>query len=188
MTALSSATQRAQAADCCCDPADALVGRLPGARPPLRWWLPLAVFAAAAAVLSLVVVLVVRPPGPLDNPDPARQRNGLLLDGPVLPREVDGVSFGGRTVLVLFERTEPGGPAYDSWRSAVRDAGVELVVRVGRAGDELAAETGVPVPVDRGTPVGYAIVDSMRTVRYATLDPNYVRNAFEVDVIAGAVS
>ena len=47
---------------------------------------------------------------------------------------------------------------------------------------------GMPVPRDGGPPVGYAIVDPARRVRYATLDPDYVRNAFEVGVIAGAVS
>lgn len=180
--------QNAETSQCCCDPVDVALGRLAGARPPLRWWLPSAVFAVAALVLTLVVVLVVRPPGPLDDPDPADQRDGLLLDGPRLPPEVAGVAFGGRTVVVLFERTAPVGPAYDAWRAVVTDDGVELVVRVGAAGAALAAATGLARPVDGGAPVGYAVIDSARLVRYATLDPTYRDNAFEVDVITGAVS
>lgn len=187
MTAASSATERSLAAHCCCDPADTARGRLPGARPPLRWWVPAGVFALIAFALTLVVVLVVRAPGPLDDPDPARQRNGLLVNGPALPAAVDGVRFGSRPVLVLFERRSPSGPAFDKWRSVVSDAGAELVVRVGRAGDQLARATRMPVPVDGGTPVGYALIDTGRRVRYATLDPVYVENAFEVDVVTRAV-
>ena len=43
----------------------------------------------------------------------------------------------------------------------------------------------MPTPVDGMRPVGYAVVDASRTVRYATLDPVYEKNAFEVDVITG---
>lgn len=172
------------------DPVDASWGRLAGAEPPLRWWLPAAVFAVAAVVLSLVVVLVVRDPGPLDDPAPADQRDGLLLSGPRLPPEVAGVGFGGRTVVVLFERTPPAGPAFEAWRQTVSDDGVELVVAVAgsQAAARVAAAVRLPVPVDGGPPVGYAVVDPTRLVRYATLDPRYLSNAFEVDVITGAVS
>ncbi|MBC7373682.1 MAG: hypothetical protein H7323_06815 [Frankiales bacterium] len=184
-----TATQAADTAACCADRADADWGRLPGARPPLAWWLPVVAFAMLMVVLSLVVVLVVRAPGPGDDPDPAEQRNGLLLDGPVLAAQVAGVRFGGRTVVVLFERTPPGGPAYDAWRRAAGDDGVELVVAVaGRQGAAaLATQLAMPAPVDGGPPVGYAVVDADRRVRYATLDPTYVDNAFEVGVITGAV-
>lgn len=184
-----TATKVAETGACCCDSADADWGRLAGARPPLAWWLPVAAFALVTLVLSLVVVLVVRAPGPLDDPDPAEQRSGLLLDGPVVAPVVAGVRFGGRTVVVLFERTPPSGPAYDAWRLVAGDDGVELVVAVaGREGAAaLATELTMPTPVDGGPPVGYAVVDAERRVRYATLDPTYVDNAFEVDVITGAV-
>lgn len=185
---MTTAVARADRASCCDDPQDADWGRLPGAEPPLRWWIPAAVAAAVALVLTLVVVLVVRPPGPLDDPDPADQRDGLLLDGPVLPADAGGAEFGGRTVVVLFDRDEPAGQAYEKWKAAVSDEGVDLVVRVGEAGEGLARLVGMPTPVDGMRPVGYAVVDASRTVRYATLDPVYPQNAFEVDVITGAVA
>lgn len=184
---MTTAVARADRASCCDDPQDADWGRLPGAAPPLRWWIPGAVAAALALVLTLVVVLLVRPPGPLDDSDPADQRNGLLLDGPALPPGAGGVALSGRPVVVLFERDQPRGPAFEQWRVAVSDDGVGLVVRVGAAGQELARLVGMPTPVDGGPPVGYAVVDPAGTVRYATLDPAYERNAFEVDVITGAL-
>ena len=185
---MTTAVARADRASCCDDLQDAHWGRLAGAEPPLRWWIPAAVAAAVALVLVLIVVLVVRPPGPLDDPDPADQRDGLLLNDPVLPPDVDGAELGGRTVVVLFERDEPAGPAFEKWKATVSDDGVELVVRVGATGEELARRVGMPTPVDGMRPVGYAVVDASRTVRYATLDPVYEKNAFEVDVITGAVS
>ena len=184
---MTTAVARAERASCCDDPQDTEWGRLPGAEPPLRTWVPAAVAAVLGLVLSLVVVLLVRPPGPLDDPDPADQRNGLLLDGAVLPIGAGGADFGGRPVVVLFERDEPRGAAFERWRATVSDGGVALVVRVGAAGDELARLVGMPTPVDGLRPVGYAVVDPSRTVRYATLDPAYEKNAFEVDVITGAV-
>ena len=45
----------------------------------------------------------------------------------------------------------------------------------------------MPTPVDGMQPVGYAVVDASRTVRYPTLDPEYETDAFEVDVMTGAV-
>lgn len=186
---MSINTGRSEAGTCCDDQADVDWGRLPGAEPLLRWWVPMLVFGAAAVVLTLVVVLLVRDPGPRDDPDPAFQRDGLLLNGPTLPPQVAGVPFGGHPVVVLFDRRPPSGPEFDAWRAQVSNDGVELVVAV--AGTEPAARLAdavdIPRPVDGGPPVGYAVVDPARTVRYSTLDPAYQDNAFEVDVITGAV-
>ena len=131
---------------------------------------------------------MVRPPGPRDGPDPAEQRDGLLLDGPVLPDRAAGVAFGGRPVVLLFDRQPPSGPAFERWRQTVGDDDVELVVRAGEDGDALADLVGMPTLVDGGRPIGYAGIDPARQVRYATLDPSYLANAFEVDVITGAVA
>jgi hypothetical protein len=179
------------------DPAD---GRTPGRRPPLPAWAPLAWFAVLAAVLAFVIVALVRPPGPLDDVDPAFQRDGLLLDGPVVPDQAVGVEFGGRPVVVLFERSPPQPDALARWLAAVPDgADVRVVlpepttaelpapVVVDRS-NTLADVVDMPQPVDGGRPVGYAVVDSDRVVRYATLDPSYLTNSFEITTIVGAVS
>ncbi len=150
--------------------------------------MPAATALVAALLLTAVVVLLVRPPGPLDDPDLADQRDGLLLDGARLPPTRADVDLGGRPVVVLFERGEPSGVAFEDWRTQVSDEGVDLVVKVGAEGDALAELIGMPTPVDGGRPIGYAVIDPSRRVRYATLDPNYLKNAFEVDVITGAVA
>ncbi len=106
---MATATRRAGTGTCCDEPADAEWGRLPGAEPPLRWWLPAPVFAAAAVVLTLVVVLLVRDPGPRDDPDPAFQRDGLLRSGPALPPQGAGVSFGEPTEGLSRTRAAPAG-------------------------------------------------------------------------------
>jgi hypothetical protein len=179
--------------------ADDALGRVPGRRPPLPAWAPLAVFVALATVLTVVVVGLVRPPGPLDQPDPAHQRDGLLRDGPVVDRGVAGVQFGGRPVVLLFDRAPPDPRRLAAWVAAVPDgADVTLVLpdpttvglpvpAVTDRSEELGAAVAMPVPVDGGSPVGYAVVDSNRVVRYATLDPDYLTNAFEVTTMVKAV-
>ena len=179
---------------------DPAYGRTPGLRPPLPAWAPLAWFAALAAALTFVVVALVRPPGPLDDADPAYQRDGLLLSGPIVPEQVIGVDFGGRPVVLLFVREVPQGDELAQWLTAVPDgADVRVVVPQPTTSElpapivvdplnKLADAVDMPQPVDGGRPVGYAVVDSDRVVRYATLDPSYLANSFEVTTIVGAVS
>lgn len=178
-------------------------GRVPGLRPPLPRWAPTVWFLTLALVLTVVVVLLVRPPGPLDQPDPANQRNGLLLDGRSVAPEVAGVDFGARPVVLLFDRDLPAGADLQRWVQQV-PAGAEVrLVVPGPVDPEAAAVLGPPVvvdpearlaaavdlptPVDGGPGVGYAVVDSDRQVRYSTLDPVYLENAFEIATIVGAV-
>lgn len=175
-------------------------GRVPGRRPPLPSWAPPAWFVALATVLTFVVVALVRPPGALDDPDPAYQRDGLLLSGPVVEADVLGVAFGGRPVVVLFLRTTPDVDALAEWAQSVPDSADTVVVLPQPTTTELPLPTVVdplntladvldmPAPVDGGRPVGYAVVDAERMVRYATLDPDYLGNAFEVQTIVGAVA
>lgn len=52
----------------------------------------------------------------------------------------------------------------------------------------LAQAVGLPRARDGGPGVGYAVIDSGRTVRYATLDPSWRGNGFEIATIAGAIT
>ena len=176
-------------------------GRVPGLAPPVPVWLPLALFALLGAGLAAVVLVLVRPPGPLDQPDLAYQRDGLLRTGPVVPAELGGLALGGQTVVLVFARTAPPAEQLGRWRSELaperqvrlvlplpsRRDGLGVPVVVDPAGD-VARAVALPVPVDGGPGVGYAVVDADRVVRYATLDPAWLDNAFEVATIAGAVS
>lgn len=177
-------------------------GRIPGLRPPLPAWAPFVWFASLAVVLTVVVVWLGRPPGPLDQPDPAYQRDGLLVDGPTLPEDVAGVDFGGRPVVLLFDRSLPDRTALSQWLAAVPDRAVvrlvlpepaprvvnfpRLEIVVDPSG-LLADAVALPTPVDQGPGIGYAVVDSNRRVQYSTLDPVYLTNAFEIATIVGSV-
>ena len=110
-------------------------GRVPGLRPPIPGWAPLAWFAVLAAVLTAVVVALVLPPGPLDDPDPAYQRDGLLIDGPVLPAGFVGVGFGEQRVVLVFDRMEPDPVELRRWASDV-PPGVDVRL--------VLSETGAP--------------------------------------------
>ncbi len=186
---MTSVLRNADTSGCCGQPVDAEWGRRLGAAPPLAWWLPVVAFAVFALVLSLVVVLLVRGPGPRDDPDPAFQRDGLLLDGPVLPEQVAGVRFGGRPVVVLFERQPPSGGAFERWRQRVSDDGVELVVPWPGVGSRLGWRRRwacrSPWTAARRSATRWSTRPGRR---YATLDPAYLDNAFELDVITGAVA
>lgn len=103
-------------------------------------------------------------------------------------------------MVVLFERGTPDPRALRRWLSSVPDtARVLLVLPEPTTADlpvdvladpvqQIADALRMPAPVDGGYPIGYAVVDADRRLRYATLDPRYLENAFEVDTIVRAVS
>jgi hypothetical protein len=170
--------------------------------PPLRAR-SVALGAAVAIVMLVVTVLtVVHRPGPLDESTLADQRNGLLRGGPRLPASIAGVEFGGRPVVLLFVRRLPGTDALAQYAGDLPD-GVDLVVVQQEEGgvtaslplgtrlvadlqQVLAGAVALPRPNDHGPGVGYAVVDSSRTVQYSTLDPSWPTNGFEAAVIATA--
>lgn len=182
---------------------DYIWGREAGATPPLPWQAPLAFVGFFGALLVVVVLALVRTPGPRDEHTFADQRNGLLAHGPRVPAVVNGVRFGHRPVVLLFVRTLPDAPDVTAWRHALPEQSRVLVVVQGPLpaiarqpgfvvvndpGRVLAATVDLPVPNDQGPGVGYAVVDSQRIVQYATLDPSWRGNGFEVATIFGAIS
>lgn len=177
-------------------------------RPPLRPRFIAVTWALMAAVLAVLMLGVISDPGPRDDPEPGRQRPGLLTDpeDAVVFRDLvlPGDQQGPRTVLLLFDRgghprqrvaavlaalpenvalvavvPSPGLGASSSL------AGVDVVVDPGR---RIADAVGLRAPGDGGFPTGYALIDQERRVRYATLDPGYVEHAFEIHILAEAVS
>ena len=157
--------------------------------------------ALLTALLAVVVLMVVHLPGPLDERTLVDQRNGLLRDGPVLPESVAGVALGGHPVVLLFLRTAPDAgdvqafaaalPARARLRLVVQspsggDLGRQPVPVVRDPGQVLARAVDLPRPNDGGPGVGYAIIDSTRTVQYSTLDPSWPTNGFEAATIIGA--
>ena len=157
--------------------------------------------AMLTALLAAVVLTVVHPPGPLDERTLANQRNGLLRGGPVLPASVAGIGFGGRPMVLLFLRAVPPVADVRLFAAALpARARLHLVVQSASGGDlggapttvvrdpeaVLARAVDLPRPNDGGPGVGYAVIDSTRTVRYSTLDPSWPSNGFEAATIIGA--
>lgn len=182
-------------------------GRIAGARPPLPATAPLLFWLAGAIVLAIVVLGVIRPPGPLDDPDEGDQRPGFLFDADearsVSELELPGDPVGRLPVVLIFDRRVlPPRRLRAFTRDVPDDVAVVLAVPdpVGRqprlpsgvrlvagAGGRIANAVGLPEPSDGGAPVGYAVLDRRGRVRYATLDPEYEEHGFEVEIIAGAL-
>lgn len=180
------------------DAEDLDLGRVPGLLPPVGAVTPWLWLLSLLAVLSVVVIALVRPPGPLDQADLAYQRDGLLDDGPVVEQDVAGVRLGDRVVVLVFDRQAPSPQALRRWTGELTDGrdvrlvlpapapGSPVPVVVDPAG-RLARAVDLPTPNDGGRGIGYAVIDASRTVRYSTLDPAWLSNAFEVATIATSV-
>lgn len=140
--------------------------------------------------------------GGLDDPDPARQRPGVLDTGglPASAPQVDGVPTAGRPAVIFFVRsneamalcralsksTSPFNGAFDvvvAESSPGCPPGVVTVID----GGWLAQRFGMPVPTDGGPAVGYAIVDARGRIRYRTLDPQPARHLGEVSTMVKAL-
>ncbi len=173
----------------------------PGARPPLTARTVMLAAVLMTSLLAAVVLTVVHLPGPLDERTLADQRNGLLRRGPLLPESVAGVALGGQPVVLLFLRTAPDARDVRTFAKALpARARLRLVLQSPSVGDPgaqpapvvrdpqqvLARAVDLPRPNDGGVGVGYAIVDSTRTLQYSTLDPSWPTNGFEAATIIGA--
>ena len=173
-------------------------GRSPGARPPLAWWSPLALWVASAVTLTLLVAAVIETPAGRDDPDPAEQRAGFLISGPEIDSLGLGLPLGERPVVLVFDRTVPAAERLRRFTQRVEASATTVLVVpsanpsqteaagvrvVGDPRGRIADRVGLREPVDGGSPVGYAVIDAGGRVRYATLDPTYLDHPFEIEVI-----
>ncbi len=165
------------------------------------------VWAVLAVALGASLAVARAADGPLDDPDPAHQRPGIL-DGFGLPQPAGpitpGIPGNGRRTVVFFERAAGVRALCDALAdSELAGAAVLAVVVSGPAGagadcgpvtvvddprGRRAAAYGLRRPVDGGTPVGYAVVDRDGQVRYRTLDPSVADELDEVGTIVDATS
>jgi hypothetical protein len=159
-------------------------------------WLVVAVgFAALLAVARASA-------GPLDDPDPAHQRPGLLDLGELplpAPPVTDGIPTQGREAVVFFVRPAGLQPLCEALADADLAGEPDLVVVVAGPGapctagavvtdprGRLADTYGLRPPAGGGAPVGYAVVDEAGRIRYRTLDPEVEDLLDEVDTILRA--
>jgi hypothetical protein len=173
---------------------------------PVRSGRPLAAVWLGIAVVTGILLVVSRATtGPLDDPDPARQRPGFLDAGELprpAPQVTEDIPLAGRPAVVFFVRPGELQPLCEALAGfqppQPSDVAVVLVGEGGRCPHgipvvddregELAAGYGLPAPRDDGPPVGYAVVDSTGDIRYRTLDPNVASLLGEVSTMLRAVS
>jgi len=161
----------------------------------------MAAWLVAALLLAVVTLVVVPEPGPLDNPDEAAQRSGVLIHGPRIERvALPGDPLGRRPVVLVFDREVPDRELLDAFvertapgaavllvvpdRSGGSEEGLPEDVRlVADPGGSIVDAVGLAEPVGGGYPIGYAVIDSQARVRYRTLDPTYLLHPFGIGTI-----
>ena len=163
----------------------------------------LAMWLLAALVLGGLLVIAQLFRSPLDDPDPAYQRPGILDLGtlPVPAPAVTGdIPRHGRSAVVFFDRPGllPGLCQALAGTGLAASADLVIVTPAERAGcgtvpvvedsdGGLAGAYGMRAPSDGGPPVGYAVVDGQGRIRYRTLDPTVAAELPEVATILAAL-
>jgi hypothetical protein len=162
------------------------------------------VWVVVVGTLGALLLVAGHTSSGLDDPDPAHQRPGFLdASGgrSAAPSVTPVVPSTGRRAVVFFVRQQYAAElcralaADTSLREradlAVASSGPVApcagVTMVTDAGGQLAAGYGMRQPVDRGPPVGYAVVDRLGRIRYRTLDPEVVAGLREVETMVRAV-
>jgi len=159
------------------------------------------VWIATAVVFGLLMA-ATSTRGALDDPDPARQRPGFL-DSDHLPVAAPVVSNAipspGRRAVVFFVRPQQITGLCQAISDSGLETGASLAVIVSSPSTctpetqvviddgALAGRFGMPTPVDRGPPVGYAIIDGAGQIRYRTIDPNMAGRLDEVATLLDAI-
>ena len=178
------------------------MGPAVGAASPTRRSLTL-VWVVAAVGFGVLLATAGRASGPRDDPDPARQRPGVLdLGGlPVMaPQVAAGVPAPGRRAVVFFVRAEGVMPLCQELARRPLAVDVDVIVVASGGGGACGRGTpvvvdpstsyarrfGLDVPRDGGAPVGYAVIDRRGRIRYRTLDPQMAIRLREVATMVAA--
>ena len=172
--------------------------------PLLSWKQKLcAVWLAVAILFGGLLALAEHFRNRLDDPDPAQQRPGFLLPAGSVkaPNVIAGFPRPGRRLVVFFVRSVEGQLLFHDLAlqaDLAAEADAVLVAWDGRSpritqglsavipdsDGQIARAYRLSQPVDRGYPVGYALVDGDGFLRYGTLDPHCVGMGHNYEVKA----
>jgi len=155
--------------------------------------------AAVGFAALLLTAEITR--SPLDDPDQAYQRPGILDLGalPALaPPVTADIPAPGRPAVVFFTRPGEAAALCSALAAARLDADVVVVSPGGLPGcddvpvvtevtRQLAMSYRMREPAGGGAPVGYAVVDAEGQIRYRTLDPTAADELSEVRTILEAL-
>lgn len=170
-------------------------------RVPARGVL-VAAWVAASVLLGALLLVARMARGPLDDPDPAHQRPGVVdffglpEPAPALPGAPPSSS--GPNVVFFERRDRTGGLCEALSGHELAEAATLVVVTaedvpcgavtvVTDPEQRLGRRFGLREPADGGPPVGYAVVDGAGDIRYRTLDPAVAHQLDEVLTLVEAV-
>lgn len=138
---------------------------------------------------------------PLNDPDQARQRTGVLLPTGQEPApKMPALELTGQPAVIIFDRTLTGRHLFHDLADQsdlTRNAELVVVTPDGSRpvieacidhiladhDEAIARAFDLRKPVDGGYPVGYALVDSSGFIRFRTLDPGYDKRAWEIRLL-----
>ncbi len=141
---------------------------------------------------------------PLNDPDPAQQRTGMLLpSSSEQAPPIAGAPHVGQRRVILFARSLKDQYLFHDLADQADLAQAAQLVVVTSDGSQpiitngitvfvadpdgmMAAAFGMPQPIDRAAPIGYVIVDSEGYIRYRTLDPGFMHHGRELRMLVEA--
>lgn len=161
------------------------------------------VWVAVALLLGGLLAFADYRWNPLNDPDLAKQRTGVLLPTAQEPvPRIFALNITDRPVVIIFDRTLAGRHLFhdladqsDLTRHAellvVTSDGSRPVIETGidhmlaDRDESIARAFDLRKPVDGGYPVGYVLLDSFGFIRFRTLDPGYDKRAWEIVLLLG---
>lgn len=142
---------------------------------------------------------------PLNDPDQAWQRTGVLLPAQTYPSPTVGIEpRPGHRAIFFFARSladrhlfhdlaDQSDLASAADLIVVTSDGSRPVIESGirhfamDADGSLAKAFGLHRPIDGGPPLGYVLVDSHGYIRFRTLDPGFGQRAWEIKLLPGGI-
>lgn len=159
------------------------------------------IWLAVAGAMGGLLGLAEYHRNPLNDPDPSRQRTGVLLPaGNERSPSMGPQPNPGREAAIIFARSLKGRHLFpdladqsDLSRKAdlvvVTQDGSRPVIETGvdrflmDPDGSLAQMLGLRGPIDGGYPVGYVLIDAHGFIRFRTLDPGFDRRAWEMKLL-----
>lgn len=159
------------------------------------------VWLSTALVMGALLGLAEGRRNPLNDPDQAWQRTGVLLPARSEPAPVIGSSHSlGRRRVIVFARSLKGRHLFPDLADQSDLTGDADLVVVTLDGSRPMIEWGIDdfltdrdgslanafrfrSPIDGEYPVGYTLIDGEGFIRYRTLDPGFDRRAWEIKLL-----
>lgn len=149
------------------------------------------IFFLCSGILGALLFLAQRSRSRMDDPDPAKQREMVLLPPTQRAPNLAHITTKGRPVAVFFARTVDGQMLFhDLALQADLDHLADLVLVTGDRSrptvtrriaailpdpkGDIAKRFAMTVPRDGGYPTGYVLIDRGGFIRYRTLDPHCI--------------